>query len=170
MTPTDKIDPGLDRMLADLPREIAPRDDLWPAVAQQLSIGRPRSPLRAWVGIGLVAASVLAVAILSPWWNARSPSMAVAPTADQAALAPVRARQIQAYRERLPMLDVATRARVEHDLALIQAAEADLAKALSTSANAPVLSRLYESTVQQEFDLYDAIFRATEPTTTRTIT
>jgi hypothetical protein len=82
----------------------------------------------------------------------------------------VRARQVNAYRERLPLLDDPTRARVERDLAVIQAAESDLAQALAQAPHSAVLSRLYEGAVQQEFDLYDTIVRATEPAITRTTT
>jgi hypothetical protein len=170
MTPPDKTDTALDRMLADLPREIAPRNDLWRAIAQQLPDGRTRSPVSPWLAVGLVVAGVLALTVVAPRWEGRASPAAVASKGDRPVLAPVRARQIQAYCERLPLLDDVTRARVEHDLAVIRAAEDDLAQAMSTSAQAPVLSRLYESAVQQEFDLYEAIVRATEPTTTRTTT
>jgi hypothetical protein len=72
------------------------------------------------------------------------------------------------YRERLESLAPATRDRIEHDMSMIRAANADIRQALATDPESAVLNRLLESTWQQEFDLYATVIRATAPTGPRT--
>ncbi len=170
MTSTEKAERLLDQMLAEFPRERRPRHDLWGGIAPNLSDRHPRRRVTPWVAGGLAAGVALALAVLWPQWGSRWSNMSLMSVRDSGALLSVRARQAHAYQERLPLLDDPTRARVERDLAVIQAAEADLAQALTLAPHSAVLSRLYEGTVQQEFDLYDAIVRATEPAITRTTT
>lgn len=170
MTSTDQTERVLDQMLADLPRELPPSRDLWSKIDQRMIDSRPKSVAMPWAAVGLAAGFALALVAFWPQWGGRWSPMILASVQDSGALFPVRARQVTAYRERLPLLDDATRARVERDLAVIQAAESDLAQALAQTPHSAVLSRLYEGAVQQEFDLYDTIVRATEPAITRTTT
>lgn len=170
MTSEDQTDRVLDQMLANLPRELPPSRDLWHGIDQSMTDSHRKAPLLPWAAVGLAAGFALALVVFWPQLGGRWPTASLASVRDSGVLFSVRARQVNAYRERLPMLDEATRARVERDLAVIQAAEADLAQALSLSPHSAVLSRLYEGAVQQEFDLYDTIVRATEPAITRTST
>ena len=72
------------------------------------------------------------------------------------------------FRERLALLAPATREKIESSLAVIQKAHEDIRKALAADPQSPVLEQLWESTGQEEFDLYDRVVQATQPTMTRT--
>jgi hypothetical protein len=61
------------------------------------------------------------------------------------------------------LLEPATRDRIEHDLAIIRSANADIRRALADDPQSAVLNRLLASTWQQEFDLYATVVRTTEP-------
>ncbi|HEY2529945.1 MAG TPA: hypothetical protein VGJ20_18745 [Xanthobacteraceae bacterium] len=71
------------------------------------------------------------------------------------------------FRERLVLLEPATRAKIEASLAVIQKAHEDIRKALAADPQSPVLEQLWESTWHDEFDLYDRVVQATQPTMTR---
>lgn len=71
------------------------------------------------------------------------------------------------FEERLALLDPATRAKIESSLAVIQQAHEDIRKALAADPGSPVLEELWESTWHDEFDLYDHVVQATQPTMTR---
>jgi hypothetical protein len=71
------------------------------------------------------------------------------------------------FRERLALLEPATRAKIESSLAVIQKAHEDIRKALAADPQSPVLERLWESTWHEEFDLYDRVVQATQPSMTR---
>jgi hypothetical protein len=72
------------------------------------------------------------------------------------------------FRERLALLDPATRAQIEASLAVIRRAHEDIRKALASDPACPVLEQLWQSTLHDELDLYDRVVRATQPTMTRT--
>jgi hypothetical protein len=52
-------------------------------------------------------------------------------------------------------------------LAVIQKAHEDIRKALAADPQSEVLQQLWESTWHDEFDLYDRVVQATQPTMTR---
>jgi hypothetical protein len=158
---------GLDARLAQLPRELAPARDLWPRI--EAAIDRPRR-----VPLALAAGLAVAVTAGLIGWQATRGSHAL--RADSASVSgfavPVnpeylktRAELEHTYRERLELLAPETRRRVEHDLELIRAANADLRRALAADPESAVLNRLLESVWQQEFDLYATVVRTTEPAT-----
>ena len=60
-----------------------------------------------------------------------------------------------------------TRAKIESSLAVIQKAHEDIRKALAADPQSPVLEQLWESTWHDEFDLYDRVVEATQPTMMR---
>jgi len=74
------------------------------------------------------------------------------------------------FRERLALLDPATRAKIEASLAVIRRAHEDIRKALANDPASPVLEQLWQSTWHDELDLYDHVVRATQPTMTMTRT
>lgn len=164
----------LDSRLADLPREITPPRDLWPAIEASIAgTDRVAGMPRRRVPLALAAGLAIAVtAGLMGWQLAR-----IQPTAPAAELAEgfaepassqyvsMRAALEHTYRERLELLAPATRKRIEQDLATIRAANADIRRALAGDPESPVLNRLLESTWQQEFDLYTTVVRNTEPAT-----
>ncbi len=71
------------------------------------------------------------------------------------------------YAQRLALLAPTTRRRVEQDMATIQAANADIRKALAADPQSAVLNHLLASTLQQEFDLYSTVIRNTAPSVPR---
>jgi hypothetical protein len=71
------------------------------------------------------------------------------------------------FRDRLALLEPATRAKIESSLAVIQKAHEDIRKALAADPQSPVLEQLWQSTWHDEFDLYDRVVQATQPTMTR---
>jgi len=71
------------------------------------------------------------------------------------------------YAQRLALLAPATRTRLERDMATIQAANADIRRALAADPQSAVLNHLLASTLQQEFDLYATVIRNTAPAVTR---
>jgi hypothetical protein len=73
----------------------------------------------------------------------------------------------ETFHERLALLDPATRAQIESNLATIRAAREDIARALAKDPESPVLEQLLESAWHDEFDLYDDVVRTTQPTLAR---
>ena len=71
------------------------------------------------------------------------------------------------FNQRLAQLDPATRAKIEADLASIRKARDDIRKALASQPDSPVLEQLLASALHDEFDLYDAVVRTTQPTSAR---
>ena len=101
-------------------------------------------------------------------WGGRSHTIAQTAVPAGTEYLSTRATLEHTYRERLESLAPATRDRIEHDMSMIRAANADIRQALATDPESAVLNRLLESTWQQEFDLYATVIRATAPTGPRT--
>jgi hypothetical protein len=78
-----------------------------------------------------------------------------------------RAELERTFNQRLGELDPATRAKIEADLASIRQARDDIRKALASQPDSPVLEQLLASALHDEFDLYDAVVRTTQPTSAR---
>ncbi|HZE44420.1 MAG TPA: hypothetical protein VE058_11580 [Steroidobacteraceae bacterium] len=171
----DRQPDSLDRLIASLPREIVPPGNLWPRVAARLS-SRPRHapPMALAAAIAMVAAGL---ASLFTWAVLQSPSV---PRVIQTVAATgsfdeprdpkyVLARDTveKTFRDRLALLEPATRAKIESSLAVIQKAHEDIRKALAADPQSEVLEQLWQSTWHDEFDLYDRVVQATQPTMTR---
>lgn len=163
---------SLDERLAQLPRELPLERDLWPAIdaaikAEGSARERPRRlPLALAAGLAIA----LTAGIIG--WQAgrlHAPQVASAPGAQGFAVPAdpeylkTRATLERSYQDRLALLEPVTRDRVEHDLAIIRAANADIRRALAADPQSAVLNRLLASTWQQEFDLYATVVRTTEP-------
>jgi hypothetical protein len=171
----DRQPDPLDRLIANLPRDIVPPGNLWPRVAARLSSrARHAPPMALAAAIALAAAGL---ASLFTWAVLQGPSVprviqTVAATAsfdepkDPKYLL-ARDTEEKTFRDRLALLEPATRAKIESSLALIQKAHEDIRKALAADPQSPVLEQLYQSTWHDEFDLYDRVVQATQPTMTR---
>ena len=170
----DPSQQSLDRLLAQLPKDIQPPGALWPEIATRLRAQRHSPPLALAAGI-LVAAACLASLIT--WGVLQRPS---APAAIQSAGARASFEELKdpkyilardsekkTFEERLALLDPVTRAKIESSLAVIRQAHEDIRKALAADPESPVLEELWESTWHDEFDLYDHVVQATQPTMTR---
>jgi hypothetical protein len=165
----------LDRLIANLPKEVAPPGNLWPRVAARLS-GKPRraTPMALAAAIAVAAAGLASLftwAVLEGRSVPRVIQTVAATTSFEEPRDPkyVLARNAveKTFRERLALLEPATRAKIESSLATIQRAHEDIRKALAADPQSPVLEQLWESTWHDEFDLYDSVVQATQPTMTR---
>jgi hypothetical protein len=176
----DSLRKSLDAELANLPRDIAPTRNLWPGIRARLHERTRRTRPMAFAAAAGIAGACLASALTwailhgrlqSPVTRAGTTVVAEAPSFDE----PRNPRYVAArdnleanFRERLALLDPATRAQIEASLAVIRRAHEDIRKALASDPASPVLEQLWQSTWHDEFDLYDHVVRATQPTMTRT--
>ena len=165
----------LDRLIANLPKDVLPPGNLWPGVAARLT-AKPRRT----APMALAAAVAMAAAGLASFFTwAVIQSRSVPPVINAVAIAPsfdeprdpkyILARDSveKTFRERLALLEPATRVKIEASLAVIQKAHEDIRKALAADPQSAVLQQLWESTWHDQFDLYDRVVRATQPTMIR---
>ena len=173
--------PSMDELLAHLPTEVTPRD-LWPSIASRIAPRANRSRhlvLAASVAGAALLASLLTVLML----EARRPPAPATTVAGAPVVAsrPVdfgepwdpayveaRSAMERTFRARLSGLDPVTRAKIEASLATIRQAREEIREALAAAPSDPVLGGLLQSTLSDEFDLYDHVVRSTEPGQTRT--
>jgi hypothetical protein len=172
---SDRQQESIDRLIADLPKDVMPPPHLWPGIRARLAGTPRRSPSLALAASVAVAAAFLAsmltwavlqvrslprgiqtVAVPSPFEEPHDPKYLRA-----------RAMVQQTFHERLELLDPATRAKIEASLAVIRQAHEDIRKALAADPESPVLEQLWESTWHDEYDLYDRVVQATQPHLTR---
>ncbi len=171
----DRQQDSLDRLIASLPKDVVPPGNLWPGIAARLSSRTRRAPPMA-----LAAAIAMAAAGLASFFTwAVLESRTVPPRhsdrgRDQfirgAARSEIRTgagRGGKDVSRTAALLEPATRAKIEASLAVIQKAHEDIRKALAADPQSPVLEQLWESTWHDEFDLYDRVVQATQPTMTR---
>jgi hypothetical protein len=177
---------SLDEQLSKLARDVSPATDLWPSIARdighQFGRGMPRAPRARRPRFAAAAAVAAACGASAVTWAVLH-SREVAPTAvssaanlhtvsfedprDKSYLA-ARADIEKTFQERLALLDPETRTQIESSLAVIRQAHADIRRALSAAPDSPVLEQLLESTLHDEFDLYDQVVRTTQPALSRT--
>jgi hypothetical protein len=166
---------SLDERLANLPLDVAPSRDLWRGIAGRVR----RAPRRAHPLLFAAAAGLASACVASALTWAVLHERVASPAAPVAARAsnfdePSNPRYLAArdslevsFRERLRLLDPATRARIEASLAVIRQAHEDIRKALASDPGSPVLEQLWQSTWHDEIDLYDNVVQATQTTLTR---
>jgi hypothetical protein len=166
---------SLDRRIANLPRDVMPSRNLWPDIALRLSVRRPRTPpLALAAGIAVAAACLASMVTWAVLQKRSTPSLNLTVAARSAFEEPRDAKYVLAraslertFRERLTLLDPATRNKIETSLAVIRQAHEDIRKALAAEPDSALLEQLWESTWHDEFDLYDRVVQATQPTMTR---
>jgi hypothetical protein len=172
----DPLQKSLDEQLAELPRDVAPPRDLWPGIAGRLGRRpRPARPLVFAAAAGIVGAcvaSALTWAVLHGRPGSPATQLAVrSPTFDEPRnpnYVAARDSLEASFRERLALLDPATRAQIEASLAVIRRAHEEIRQALAGDPASPGLEQLWQSTWHDELDLYEHVIRATQPTMTRT--
>lgn len=173
----------LDERLAQLPRQVDLPRNLWPGIARQIERRPRRHGALRW------AASLLLVPVAGMLlWiglhgsgppaevasSAHPPAPAGRPVSfdepRDAAYMATRASLERSFRERLALLDPATRAKIETSLAQIRAAHEQIRQALAAQPANPVLEHLLDSLLHDEFDLYDNVVEATQPSMVRSRT
>jgi hypothetical protein len=172
---SDRPQNRLDRLIANLPRDIAPPANVWPSVAARLSrkprIGPPLALAASIAIAAAVLASLFTWAVLQGRSVPRALQIIAATTSFEEPRDPkyllARESVENTFRDRLALLDPVTRAKIEASLATIQQAHEDIRKALAADPQSPVLEQLWESTWHDEFDLYDRVVRATQPSMIR---
>jgi len=166
---------SLDRLIANLPKDVTPPRNLWPGIVERLVRAPRRAPPLALAAGIVVAAACLASLFTWAVLQGRSvPRLIQTEVASSSFEEPTDAKYVLArdmmqktYRERLALLEPATRAKIEASLAVIRQAHEDIRKALAADPGSPVLEQLWESTWHDEFDLYDRVVQATQPPMTR---
>jgi len=185
--------PEKDPLLAqasNLPREIAPPRDLWPAIAARLS-EQPRPASRRFTWPMALAAGFLvaAVSALLTWGLVRDPNavptqnLVADSTATQTALVPVnygpnsalgavqlktRDDLLAQFRQRLDELAPETRETVVKNLAIIQHAADEIDAALAQDPASGLLNGLLLSTYQEELQMYSKVGTSGDAKTRRT--
>lgn len=167
---------SLDAHLAGLAKEIAPARNLWPGIAARIEQSpRRMRPVILDIAAAAAAACIASALTLAVLHGRPVPGSAQSTAGSGAFDEPRDARYVAArasleksFRERLAMLEPATRAKIEASLALIRQAHEDIRKALTADPSSPVLEQLWESTWHDEIDLYENVVRATQFTMTRT--
>ncbi len=172
----DRQSDSLDRLLANLPRDMAPPGNLWPGVAARLS-GKSRRaapPMALAAAIAIAAAGLASLFTWAVLENRSVPRVIQTVAAASSFDEPHDPKYLLArnsvertFRERLALLEPATRAKIEASLAVIRRAHEEIRKALAADPQSAVLEQLWESTGRDELDLYDSVVQATQPSTTR---
>lgn len=170
----DRSPHSLDDLLTQLPKDVMPARNLWPGVAARLRAPRNYPPMALAAGILLAAACLVSLftwsVLQGPTAPRVVPTLAVRSSFEEPKDPKyVKARDMvqKSFEERLAQLDPATRAKIESSLAVIRQAHEDIRQALAADPESPVLEELWESTWHDEFDLYDRVVQATQPTMTR---
>jgi hypothetical protein len=168
---------SLDEQLAALPRDIDPPRNLWPQIEAAIQPARrsqPRWPLALAASVAIAAVSVMVT-----WKLLRAPALppsalngpqATQPVTSvsfalpqQASYVQARAQLEQVFRQRLDLLQPATRAKIEANLAIIRDANDNIRRALEADPASPLLLQQLQSTQRQEVDLYTNVARNTDP-------
>lgn len=177
--------PQKDALLAqasNLPQEIAPPRDLWPAIAARLSEQSRAGSRRFTWPMALAAVFLVAsVSALLTWGLMREPDAVPGPT--QTALVPVNygpnsalgAVQLKArddllvqFRQRLDELPPRTRETVVKNLAVIQRAADEIDAALAQDPASGLLNGLLLSTYREELQIYSKVVTSGDALTRRT--
>lgn len=183
-------DPLLARA-AELPKDIAPPRDLWPAIAARLTSTPQQAGMRAsrWpaaLAAGFVIASVSA---LLTWGLMRDPGpaaeagLAAGGAVTLAAVMPVsygsnsalgamelaaRDQLLIQFRERLDELSPQTREAVVKNLAILQRAADEIGAALAQDPASGLLNELLLGAYRQELQLYSKVVTSGGGSTRRT--
>jgi len=188
--PRNPPDDPLLAKAAELPREIVPPRDLWPAIAARIAEAgsAPAKPAFRWPLALAAALLVASVSALLTWSLARDPQpagpavIAQAPPAG-ADIVPVRygpnsgvsAAEIAArdallgqFREAFATLRPETRDAIQKNLAVMQAAADEIDAALAKDPASGMLQGMLAGTYKQELNLYSTVVTARDGLTRRT--
>jgi len=175
---------------AELPKDVAPPRDLWPAIAARIAQAGepPAKPAFRWP-LALAAAMLVAsVSALLTWSLLRDPQpagpavIAEAPAADTE-IVPVRygpnsgvsATELAArdallgeFKDAFATLRPETREAIQKNLAVMQAAADEIDAALAKDPASGMLKGMLAGTYKQELNLYSTVVTARDGLTRRT--
>jgi hypothetical protein len=162
---------SLDQQLAELPRDLMPRRNLWPNIRDRIQVAPRRSrPVLMAACIATAAACLGSIFTWAALRKVAAPDGLPAIAATAAFTEPGDPKYIKArdslqhtFRERLALLEPSTRAKIEASLDVIQQARENIRQALLADPSSPVLEELWQSTWHDEIDLYDRVVEATQP-------
>lgn len=189
-TPESGMPDPLDRSLAQLPREVTPRRDLWQDIQAQIEAqpaARPeRRSFTRWyqmaAAVLLVVASSMTTYLLMRGESGEQPMIAsevpVKPalTAMPASFAgqglgqsyaQARAALDKDFAARLALLPASTQEKVQRNLGQIRGAAHEIAETLAQHPNDPLLQELLLSTYQSELRLLAEVSRMPPASATR---
>lgn len=165
----------LENILATLPVEVTPPRNLWPAIAGRVGRIAPRGPsylaaaciavvaaglasVVTWATLRHVGASTVlpAVAQHSPFGEPNDPRYVAA-----------KSELEHTFRERLALLEPASRAQIEASLVVIRDAHETIRQALLEDPSSAVLGAIWQSSWRDEIDLYDHVVQVTDTAMTR---
>jgi hypothetical protein len=180
-------DPLLARA-AELPREIEPPRDLWPAIAARLGDAPAAAPARraGWPAALAAGFLVASVSALLTWGllrgNGPEPQVA-GPAAPAAEIVPVsygphsglsaeelaaRDQLLARFREKFTKLRPETRDAIVKNLAIMQAAANEIDAALARDPASGMLKGMLVGTYKQELQLYSTVVTSGDGFTRRT--
>ena len=153
----------LDRALRKLPRDVAPRRDLWPGIAADFDAPAKRWPSQHSARrAGIAAAAAIAIAAVGlrlAHVTSDAPADALANLLPAAYLHD-REQLLRGFPTEVAALPPESRADVERDLATVRQALEDLGTALRADSASPLLQELFINTCQDEMRLLLAVREA----------
>jgi hypothetical protein len=175
---------------AELPKDIEPQRDLWPAIAARLAAPREARLARSvdWPTALAAGFAVAAVSALLTWGLMREPDTAVKPavvagTSVPTDIVPVnygpnsgltaqelaaRDELVARFRERFTTLRPETRDAIVKNLAIMQAAADEIDAALAKDPASGMLKGMLVGTYKQELQLYSTVVTTGDGLTRRT--
>jgi len=180
-------DPLLARA-AELPKDVAPRRDLWPAIAARIAERPQQARSRAFGWPAALAAGFLvaSVSALLTWGLMREPDSATQiarPQTVETAIVPVnygtrsgltaaelaaRDELLVRFREKFAQLRPQTREAILKNLAIIQTAADEIDAALAQDPASAMLNGLLVGAYKQELQLYSMVVTTGDGFTRRT--
>lgn len=183
----NEIENNLDRRLSQLPAEIQPSDDLWPAIRQRIESGAAPSEggrKRRWLRTAALAASLAVLSsVATSWWVGRTagPLVVIQSASDNpvfrdavhapgysAAQIPGadyvrdRAAVIDALQAQIKLLPEETQHKIARDLLVIDRALEDISQELTGDPNNVLLQQLLLAMYQEELVLLEDLNQMTE--------
>ena len=152
MSESERRPAWLDELLSELPRELEPERDLWPAIAQRLHHRHAqRVPWALAAGIALTA--TLALFAWQSWRTGPEDALATLRQSYETARAQ--------YRDQLPMmlaeLPPETASEIRRNLDVVDQAIRNIEGALAQDPADPALRRVLQLTYEQELALYERL-------------
>ncbi len=152
----------LTRQLQELPRDVTPERDLWPAIEQRIQRQKWRL-LSYATAAGLLVTSIVAISVLE--MRPAGEQLAIGPPVTEFAGWNEQAEKLQQMRaelqptleQQLVQLDPQTRNVVVENLAIIEQAQSNISDALQIRPQSAALSSQYRQLWLQEMAIYRQI-------------